>query len=224
LSTGQDQNKYAGKKYISPDDDSRKTNKDQSDTFRFIKKRLKVKGRLLDIGCGNGKLLLLAKNYGWDVKGLELSNFLVDSIKKIYKLNVVVSNFLTYKPAKNDKYDVVVLHHVLEHLPDSILAMKKINALLKPGAHAVLSFPDIEGYELKLKRYLSNTGFNKKIYKKNYKPGHCNEFCKDSFTYLLDQTGFELLEWQHYSSKKIFNILYNITNFGSKVRVLIRKK
>jgi len=223
LSTGQDQNKYSGKKYISPDDGSQKTNKDQTYTYRFIKNNIQAKDRLLDIGCGNGKLLLLAKNDGWDVKGLELSKFLADSIKKKYKINVAVSDFLTYKPAKKDQYNIVVLHHVLEHLPDSLLAMKKINALLKPGAYAVLSFPDIEGYELKLKRYLSNIGFSKKIYKKNYKPGHCNEFCKESFTYLLDQTGFELLKWQHYSSKKILNILYNFSNFGSKVRVLIRK-
>jgi 2-polyprenyl-3-methyl-5-hydroxy-6-metoxy-1,4-benzoquinol methylase len=165
----------------------------------------------------------LAKNDGWIVRGLELSKFLADSIIKKYNIQVTVSDFLKYKPEKNEQFDFVVLHHVLEHLPDSLLAMKKINALLKPGAYAVLGFPDIEGYELKLKRYLSNTGYYKKKYKKNYKPGHCNEFCKESFTYLLDQTGFELIKWQHYSSKKILNILYNFINFGSKVRVLIRK-
>jgi 2-polyprenyl-3-methyl-5-hydroxy-6-metoxy-1,4-benzoquinol methylase len=224
LSTGQDQNKYSGEKYIDPDDDSQKTNKDQSDNYRFINKKLKRKGRLLDIGCGNGKLLLLAKDDGWDVKGLELSKFLADSIKKKYMLNVAVSDFLTYKPAKDDQYDIVVLHHVLEHLPDSILAMKKINALLNPRAYAVLSFPDIEGYELKIKRCLLNIGLRKKKYKNNYKPGHSNEFCKESFTYLLDKTGFELIKWQHYSSKSILNIFYKLTNFGSKVRVLIRKK
>jgi len=32
------------------------------------------------------------------------------------------------------RYDIVVLRHVLEHFKDSGRALKKVNALLRPGA------------------------------------------------------------------------------------------
>lgn len=224
ISAGLDQEKYSGESYISPDDESQKQNKDQTAAYNFIQRKINNKGKLLDIGCRNGKLLLLAKNSGWNVESLELSEFLACSIKERYGLEIVVSDFSSYNSGSDGNYDVVVLRHVLEHLPDSIAAMTKINSLLKPGGFGVFEFPDIEGLENKVKRALARTGLIKKKYKDSYKPGHCNEFCKESFKYLLGKTGFELLEWQNYSSKSFLNIIYKYTSWGTKARALIRKK
>ncbi|MCU0821705.1 MAG: class I SAM-dependent methyltransferase [Spirochaetes bacterium] len=224
ISAGQDQEKYSGEKYIIPEDRTKKQNKDHAASYRFIRRRIKSKGKLLDIGCGNGKLLLLARDDGWNVMGLELSEFLAISIRDRYGIDVAFSNFLTYDPGVNREYDFQVLRHVLEHLPDSVTAMTKINSLLKPGGYALLEFPDIEGLENKIKRFLLHTGFIKKKYKNSYRPGHCNEFCWESFEYLLNKTGFDLLEWQNYSSKSFLNIIYKYMNCGTKARALIKKK
>lgn len=223
LSGGLDQIKYTSMVYISPTDMSLKQNIDQSDTYNFIKKHSQKIGKMMDIGCGNGKILLLAAMDGWEVKGLELSELLAYSINERYGIEVTVSNFLDYEPEEEESYDVVILRHVLEHLPDSILAMRKINALLKPGGLGVLEFPDIESNEMKFKRFLQKFGLNKKKYRKGYVPGHCNEFCKESFRFLLKKTGFNLLKWQNYSSKKYMSSFYNLLHLGSKARVLIQK-
>ena len=129
LAAGLDQSKYSYE-YISPEDESHKQNRTQTKSYNYIKKSLPNKGKLLDIGCGNGKILLLAKNDGWDVKGLELSKYYAEKIHNKYGINVNVSNFLEYDVSQEEKYDLVILRHVLEHLPDSILAMKKINRFL----------------------------------------------------------------------------------------------
>lgn len=225
LSAGQDQLKYTGWRYIHPDEKQHKQNIDQANTFYFIRRRLKRPGKLLDIGCGNGKLLVMARDYGWEVKGLELSESLAVNIRQMFGIEVAVANFLTYEnPHDTSRYDVVILRHVLEHLPDSILAMTKIYDLLNPNGHAVMEFPDIESLNCKIKRFLSRVGIRRKKYKEAYKPGHCNEFSRQSFNYLLNATGFKLLEWQYYSSKPFMSVLYQILPIGSKVRVLIVKK
>jgi 2-polyprenyl-3-methyl-5-hydroxy-6-metoxy-1,4-benzoquinol methylase len=215
--------KYTAEKYLDPYDETNILNKHQSETFSFIQKKIKKPGSLLDIGCGNGKILVLGRDNGWKVRGLELSPSLADSISEKFGIEVTISNFLTYEPAKEEQYDLVILRHVLEHLQDSILAMTKINQLLKPGGFGVLEFPDIESNQMKLKRFISGIGIYSKKYKETYLPGHCNEFCEESFKYLLSKTGFKLLEWQNYSSKSYLNGAYNLFHFGTKARVLIKK-
>lgn len=224
IAGGLNQMKYTEEVYIHPREESHKQNINQTATFNFIQKNVPQKGKILDIGCGNGKILVLAKDNGWQANGLELSESLARSINENFGIDVTVANFLEYKPDDSEKYDLVVLRHVLEHLPDSISAMKKINNLLKPGGYCVMEFPDIESYEMKLKRFMEKTGIHKKKYRKDYVPGHSNEFSKPAFEYLLDRTGFTLLKWENYSSKDILNAIYKFIPFGAKARVLIKKK
>jgi len=221
LSKGLDQNKYSGK-YIDPDNDQHKQNRTQRRSYEFIKSRISSKGKLLDIGCGNGKILLLAKKDGWDVKGIELSESYANEITKRYDIPVDVTNFLEYDNDECSKNNLVILRHVLEHLPDSLLAMRKINKLLLNNSYALLEFPNIESTEFKLKRLINKFGTKKK-YSEKYKPGHCNEFCKYSFEFLLRKTGFELVTWELYSNKIKYNYFLTKLNIGSKARVLIRK-
>ncbi len=221
LSGGLDQGKYTIS-YIDPAIKDLKINIDQVETFNFIKKSVLEKGKLLDIGCGNGRLLLSAKEDAWKVNGIELSEFYASEINSRYSIDVIAANFFEYDNTLG-VFDVTVLRHVLEHLPDSVTAMNKINQSLKVGGYGVLEFPNIEGINLKLKRFLIKIGLVKKKYGKNYIPGHCNEFSKKSFKFLLNQTGFKLLKWELYSSTHKYSKVLTLLNISSKARVLIQK-
>jgi 2-polyprenyl-3-methyl-5-hydroxy-6-metoxy-1,4-benzoquinol methylase len=222
LSGGLDQQKYADV-YPDPFDENNPININQTITFRFIQAHLNFTGKVLDIGCGNGRLLHLFKNAGWSTKGLELSPFLAQSIKDTLDIEVETANFLEHHASDEGKYDLVILRHVLEHLPDPIVAMKKINAYLKPNRYAVLEFPNIEALDLKIKRLLQRLKLYQKKYKANFTPGHCNEYCKHSFTYLASKTGFDLNVWETYSYKPLSNFIYNRLHIGSKARVILKK-
>jgi SAM-dependent methyltransferase len=137
---------------------------------------------------------------------------------------VIVANFLEYDNPATELYDVVVLCHVLEHLPDSILAMSKIGSLLKPNGLALLEFPNTRSVSYMTKRVLKNRGRRNRKYPEDWRPGHCNEFCRESFEYLLEKTGFELLVWHTYSSKKMANAFYRVFPIASKARALVRKR
>ena len=220
MSMGLNQEKYA-LSYIDPDDMSLKQNKDQEASYKFIRKYSKTAGKYLDIGCGNGKLLQLAKKDGCDVHGLELTQFFADKIKERLDINVTVANFMEYD--SETTYDLLTLRHVLEHIPDPIYAMTKINKLLKPGSFAELEFPNIEGYSLKVKRFMNKLGLFKKKYKKDYIPGHCNEFSKKSFNQLSSITGFKMIKHITYSSKPFMSLIYKYAPIGCKTRVIIQK-
>jgi 2-polyprenyl-3-methyl-5-hydroxy-6-metoxy-1,4-benzoquinol methylase len=219
LNTVKNQEKYAHD-FIAPADV--KKNQGAALSYQFIQRNIKKRGTYLDIGCGNGSLLYSARQDGWKVRGLELSAFLAKKIKETLAIEVDVANFLEFNE-QSYTYDLVSLRHVLEHLPDSLLAMQKINSLLNIDGYALLEFPNIMGLNFRLKRLLGRTGLYKKKYSKEYVPGHCNEFSKKSFSYLAKNSGFELIRWETYSSKPLLNRFYRIIPIGIKVRALVQK-
>lgn len=42
---------------------------------------------------------------------------------------------------EDESFDVVIAHHVLEHIPDDAKAMRELHRVLKPGGKAILSVP-----------------------------------------------------------------------------------
>jgi len=208
-----------------PMDDSERWNLDKDQSFRFIGHYLSPPGRMLDIGCGNGRLMYLARRAGWDVKGLELSPVMAKLVRQRLGTAVVVADFLAVEPETIDeaKFDLICLRHVLEHLPNCLLAMQKIEALLVPRGHVLIELPNVESISKKIKRFMTRRGIRKPVYAEEMAIGHANEFCRTSFEYLLRATGFELVRWQTYSRKPLANFIYTRVHVGSNARALIRR-
>jgi len=222
ISCGMDQRKYGDLEHLHKNE--QKILLSAEKTYSFIRKYLPFGGNFIDIGCGTGELLNCAHEDGWAVTGLELSPDLVEYVRNRYGVDVINANILDFSTDSTEKYDVVVLRHVIEHLEDPVSVMKTINSLLTPGGYSVMEFPNIESPELRLKRFLHKAGIHKKRYKENYKPGHCNEFCKESFTWLVNKTGFDLVVWETYAINKVADFFYNHFPVGNKARTIIKKR
>jgi len=208
-----------------PTDDTEPWNLDKDQSFRFVSRYLSPPGRMLDIGCGNGRLMYLARRAGWDVKGLELSAVMAKVVRRRLGAAVVVADFLAVEPEAIDavKFDLISLRHVLEHLPDCLLAMRKLRALLGPSGHVLIELPNVESISKKVKRFMTRRGLRKPVYPDPLPIGHANEFCRASFEYLLRKTGFELVRWETYSRKPLSNVFYNHVHVGSNARALIKR-
>ena len=226
LSGGLDQQKYA-QVFEDPLDDKIGCNGAQTATYRFLAKHVPARGRLLDIGCGNGRLLHLARRAGWAVSGLELSPFLAESVTRRLGVPVAVGSIGEYdvpRRSDHDKYDLIVLRHVLEHLPDPKSAMATVHSLLTDDGRVLLEFPNIEGFDIRCKRWLRKMHLAHKRYPPAYRPGHCNEYCRESFLNLVGRTGFALVVWETYSHIPVRNLVFNRWHIGGKVRTIIRRQ
>ena len=223
LATGLEQAHYE-EPDKDPTDDKERWNLDKDQSFAFVGRYLSPPGRMLDIGCGNGRLMYVARRAGWDVKGLELSPVMAKLVRQRLGAAVVVANFLEVEPEAIDeaKFDLICLRHVLEHLPNCLLAMRKIRGLLIRGGHVLIELPNVESISKKFKRLTTRLGIRKPVYADDMVIGHANEFCRASFEYLLGATGFELVRWETYSRKPLANLIYNNVHIGSNARALIR--
>jgi len=222
LSPGMNQEKYA-EVFYDPLDDALPKNHRKTLIFRAVLDHIKPPARLMEIGCGSGRLLHLARQAGFEAAGLELSPFLAESVTKRLGIPVEARNFFAWNDAPEAHYDVVILQHVLEHLPDPIDAMTRIGRILRPGGLGVLEFPNILGWDISLKRMLRGLNLYRRKYPADYKPGHVNEYCRFSFDALARKTGFELLSWRTYSWKPVTDAIYGILPIGNKARAVVRK-
>ncbi|MER6185396.1 class I SAM-dependent methyltransferase [Streptomyces sp. NPDC001652] len=95
---------------------------------------------ILDLGCGTGSLSLLAAEQGHRVTGVDSSPAMVDLARA--KLAGRDAAFLVgdaaAPPVGEQRFDVVLVRHVLWALPDPGRALRHWRELLRPGGRLVL--------------------------------------------------------------------------------------
>lgn len=98
-------------------------------------------GRLLDVACGSGAFLSIAKQRGWACEGVELSETLAASCERNTGVPVSSGRF---EDADLDaaSYDAVTLWDIIEHVIDPVACLRKAQALLRPGGVLLVCTPD----------------------------------------------------------------------------------
>ena len=81
------------------------------------------KGKLLDIGCSDGFFITCLRRYGWDVSGVDISEWATEFARKKLELNVFTGTVEDIQ--YNEKYDIITMYHILEHFPNPIESFKK---------------------------------------------------------------------------------------------------
>lgn len=111
--------------------------------LNLISQCAKTNKTLLDIGAGTGDFLLVAKNNGWSVNGIEPNA--KASAKAKEKGVTTISNIESLPLTK--RYHVITLWHVLEHLPDLESQIKKMVSLLEDDGALIIAVPNFKSYD-----------------------------------------------------------------------------
>jgi 2-polyprenyl-3-methyl-5-hydroxy-6-metoxy-1,4-benzoquinol methylase len=96
-----------------------------------IKKTGDVPPRLLDVGCGAGFLLKVARELKFESEGLEVSSEIVKRGGGDFKIHSFEGNFENIPSMR--PFDVIVLWDVLEHLAKPVQALERLKSVLRPG-------------------------------------------------------------------------------------------
>lgn len=104
----------------------------------------RIQGRILDIGCGNGNLLLPLKQRGRGVYGTEINPINAKYCNKI-GLNVFCG-MLEEANFDGEFFDTVILSQVIEHLPSPKKTLKEIYRILKPKGELYIFCPNYGSY------------------------------------------------------------------------------
>jgi len=100
--------------------------------------RLHAPGRLLDVGCGAGGFLRVAREEGWQVEGLDVQEGFARDVRA--RLGVPVRcGELSDPEVQTQVFDVVTLWDVIEHVPSVNDTLARAASILSPGGVIGLS-------------------------------------------------------------------------------------
>lgn len=147
--------------------------------------RRRGSGRLLDIGCNEGRGLLFYRRNGYDAEGLEL-NDVAAAAARFHGFTVHSQLLEEFHPSHI--YDVAVLSNVLEHSLGPRNMLRHVSRILKPGGEVWISCPNRSSWlRLLFGRYWINW----------HVPFHIVHFSQNNLQSLLRESGFEVIDNQH---------------------------
>jgi len=144
---------------------------------------------ILDVGCGKGKLLL-------DLGLLGFSNLM--GIDPFIKEDVIYQNGVRVLSKNLEdldrEFDLVMLHHSFEHMPEPLATLRKAYQLVKPGHYLLVRIPLAGSYAWR--KYGVNWAALDA-------PRHLYLHTAESIRILASQSGFEVAE-----------VVYDATGFA----------
>lgn len=148
--------------------------------------------KILDFGCGWGgflKKIIKAKS----LTGIELRKECIFYIKKkIKKINI--SDNLNNL---NEKYNVITMFHVLEHIPYQIETLKELKKKLTKNGKIIIEVPSADDLLLKLKEFKKFTFWSE----------HLILHTENSLRKILEVSGFKKINIKYYQRYNFSNHL-----------------
>lgn len=99
---------------------------------------------ILDIGCGSGLLVDMLTGEGYDSTGLDLSGEVINYARLHSRGKYLCAGVDNIKV----KYDMVIMSHILEHLPNPVGYLRKVAHLIKPSGFLLVVVPNLGGYDI----------------------------------------------------------------------------
>lgn len=156
---------------------------------------------LIDVGCGIGHFLNIAKERGWNVYGTEFTN---EAMKICQAKGISMQQgVLNPENYKKDFFDVIVSFEVIEHINNPLEEVNNFNKILRSGGAVYLTTPNFNS----ISRYLLKEKWSVIEYPEHlcyYTPQTLNNlFSKFSFRKKwIKTTGVNLSRFQKSLSKK----------------------
>lgn len=180
--------------------------------------------KILDVGCGNGNISLPLSSLGFSVVGLDIDE---NSINKIKGKNIFPN--LSLKIGEIDtlseKYNIIIISEVLEHLKNPKIFLDKLKNLLSENGIILFSIPN--GYSLeeqirkilnhtsiglKIKNFLKNTFIKKEIIQSNADSPHLHFWTWKAFNQFIENSGLQVIQRKNVAVffKEAFYLFFRI--------------
>lgn len=168
--------------------------------LHLIDKYVDQKKRIIELGCGLGRILKHYHYKGGDIEGIEYDRYCVDRLKSEDKNLKVKHGTITDLPYEGKSFDIAMAFGILGHLENDMgKAFLEANRVLKEGGLLAgsLCYDNFGRVIFRLIHFL------KRLSGKREKHFYTYLFTKDEIVQNLKKFGFEELEMEPILSKEV---------------------
>jgi protein O-GlcNAc transferase len=144
-------------------------------------------GAWLDVGFGNGSLLMTAQEFGFEPVGIDLRQENVEAIGRL-GIRAYCCEFSAMSPAQKGGFDVISMADVLEHMADPKRALRTAHAMLKWGGVLFCSMPNSEAPIWQVLNAAKANPYWQEL-------EHCHNFSRSRLYSLLEECGFSQMSY-----------------------------
>jgi len=151
--------------------------------------------RLLELGCADGLFLEMAEaENGYQTLGIEPNTRMMSGNR--FEREILQGFFPGVLGDRDERFDVIALNCVLEHVPDVGAMIESFKRYLTPNGSVMINVPVSSGLMFKLSRALYRVRVRypfDRIWQKGFVSPHLHYFEKDNLARLFENHGFELV-------------------------------
>jgi len=180
---------------------------------------------ILDIGAGIGTFVFLAKQSGFDAYGVEYNRKQCEMAENIWGVKLINGLFEDVRKEFGDNsFDIINLHHVLEHVRSPNTLLKQVYDILAANGILLIEVPyQFGSFKTEIKTFLG------KYDKPNNSLHHLYFFTPRILKKLLKINGFNIIEINQFRKrskklnilervpKDIYRKLINFIGFGGAI-------
>jgi SAM-dependent methyltransferase len=161
---------------------------------RHLLRPRSARGRLLDVGSGDGSFVAWMRRLGWDAEGLEPDPAAAERAQSVGV--PVTATSLEDASLEPSSFDALTMSHVIEHLHDPIAGLEACRRLLRPGGTLWLATPNLAGR-------------GHAVFGRNWigldPPRHLVVFTRESLVRAVERAGFSIASLpRDYSAGRVF--------------------
>lgn len=203
--------------------------------------RFVPKGRLLDVGTGDGLFPHVAAARGWDAYGLEISSHSLGYARGAYGDVKLVQGKLGDGCLEGVVFDAITFVHNLEHYPDPGVPLREAHGMLRQGGVILVAAPNLDP---KVERFLRTLPVGRRGHTRLmrmvgsiYPPDHLVSFSTATLSAFLERSGFARLHltysskvrplfmvgWGEWLAQEALRLPLTLLRSGMHVEMLARK-
>lgn len=146
---------------------------------------------LLELGLGHGYSTCLFQPQFKAHTVVDGSSEIIEMFRTkhdLLGLNIVESYFEVFEPT--ERYDVIIMGFVLEHVDDPALIVSKYRTFLKPGGRMFIAVPNAKSLNRRLGIALGMIADIYELNANDHLLGHQRQFCLDTLKSMLTANGY----------------------------------
>ncbi len=170
------------------------------------------RGRILDIGAGDGSVIKFMEGLGWEGWGIEpIENCVEYAREKLGLKNFVKCSAEDINSVFKEEnfFDVITMFHVLEHLHNPLSVLQKIKSYLKPDGFLIIEVPNFASFEAMIFRS-AWVGISA--------PLHLYHFTPKTLSTLLEKSGYSVKKIEFSTDKA----LKYVPNYSESLRFMLK--